>query len=269
MLFYGLVKAEIETANSLQESKFTSGKKLMQFDRIITHPPFLMESLLPSDPEYLFDKETYKRSPFLILEEPAAVYKTSKEAQANRENAPQENFLTHILSSLADDGRAVIIVPHGVLFKLGTAQMVRRQLIYANMVEAIIDLPANIFYSSKVNVSILVLNKKKPNTDILFIDASKLFEPDRRRNKIRDEHRKQILKAYKAFNTVNNFAYKATQQEIAEKSSDYNLTAKRYVKQTIKPETQHLDAIRDTINQLSNQLETIRQDLEKEISSLE
>jgi type I restriction enzyme M protein len=269
MLFYGLIKAEIETGNSLQESKFTSGKKLMQFDRIITHPPFLMESFLPSDPEQLFDKKTQKKSPIMILEEPAPVYKRNKESLEDRENAPNENFLTHILSSLTEDGKAVIIVPHGVLFKLGNAQMVRRQLVFANMVEAIIDLPANIFYSSKVNVSILILNKKKPHTNLLFIDASKLFQPDRRRNKLRDEHLKQILKAFTSFTTVNNYAYKATLQEITEKSNDYNLTAKRYVKETIKPAAQNLDTIRQNINQLSVQLETIRKNLEKEITSLE
>jgi type I restriction enzyme M protein len=135
------------------------------------------------------------------------------------------------------------------------------------MVEAVIDLPPNIFYSSKVNVSILILNKKKKHSDVLFIDASQNYEPDRRRNKLRNEHSKQIIQAFHAFKSSRNYAHRANIQEVSDKANDYNLTAKRYVKQITKPASSDLEPLKKNIDQLTIQLESIRKELEKEISS--
>jgi type I restriction enzyme M protein len=267
MLFNGLLKAEIETGNSLQESKFMSGKKPILFDRVLTHPPFDIEGLLPADPEQFFEDSGQIKSPFMVLEEPAVAYRKTKEIHLAENTSEGTSFLSHILDSLQDDGKAVIIVPHGVLFKLGNAYALRKQLISRNMVEAVIDLPPNIFYSSKVNVSILILNKKKKHSDLLFIDASQSYEPDRRRNKLRTEHRKQIAQAFNTFKSSRNYAHRANVQEVSEKANDYNLTAKRYVKQTTKPSSTDLEPLKKNIDQLTTQLENIRKELDKEINS--
>ncbi|QHT66580.1 N-6 DNA methylase [Rhodocytophaga rosea] len=267
MLFNGLLKAEIETGNSLQDSKFMSGKKPILFDRVITHPPFDIEALLPADPEQLFESTGHTKSPFMVLEEPAVAYRKSKEIHLSEDTTEETSFLSHILDSLQDDGKAAIIVPHGVLFKLGNAYALRKQLISRNMIEAVIDLPPNIFYSSKVNVSVLILNKKKKHSDILFIDASQNYEPDRRRNKLRTEHSKQVIQAYHAFKSSRNYAHRASIQEVTDKANDYNLTAKRYVKQTTKSSATDLEPLKKNIDQLTSQLENIRKELDKEINS--
>lgn len=267
MLFNGLVKAEIETGNSLQDSKYTSGKKPILFDRVLTHPPFDIEALLPADPDLLFEDNEKNKPSLMVLEEPAIAYRKTREIHLSEDTTDEYSFLSHILASLHEDGKAVLIVPHGVLFKLGNAYVLRRHLVNRNIVEAVVDLPPNIFYSSKVNVSILVLNKKKSHSDILFIDASHNFEPDRRRNKLREEHRNEVAEAYHAFKSNRNFAHRASFQEVSGKNNDYNLTAKRYVKPSNQPGVVDLEPLKKNIDQLTTQLQSIRKELDEEINS--
>lgn len=262
MLFNGLIRAEIETANSLQNSKFVSGKKLLSFDRIVTHPPYQIETLLPTQPEVIFEKDKETRHLF-VVEEPAVAYKNQKEDLSVAEL--QADFITHILQSLHADGKAILIVPHGVLFKLGNAHTVRRYLIHKNYIEAVIDMPPNIFYSSKTNVSILVLNKKKPHTDILFIDASGGFEPDRRRNKLRAEHTSYIRQVFEAYKSVKNFAHLATFQEVTDSSNNYNLTAKRYIKHNHVPSEKDIEPLKQRIESLTAELKKVQKSINEEM----
>jgi type I restriction enzyme M protein len=266
MLFNGLIKAEIETANSLQESKFVSGKKLMVFDRVITHPPYQIETLLPAQPELIFEKDKETRHLFLV-EEPAVAYKLNREDGQAKAAEKQADFITHILQTLQEDGKAVLIVPHGALFKLGNAHTVRRYLIHKNWIEAVIDLPPNIFYSSKTNVSVLVLNKKKGHTDILFVDASGGFEPDRRRNKLRPEHTTYIKEVFDGFKSVKNYAHRATFQEVTDGSNNYNLTAKRYIRPALLSSSKDLQPMKDKIDTLSAELENVQKLIEKELKN--
>jgi type I restriction enzyme M protein len=264
MLFNGLIKAEIETGDSLQDSKFVSGKKLIAFDRVITHPPYQIETLLPAQPELIFEKDKETRHLFLV-EEPAVAYKTSNKNDLQVKSETQADFITHILQSLQEDGKAVLIVPHGALFKLGNAHTVRRYLIHKNWIEAVIDLPPNVFYSSKTNVSVLVLNKKKSHTDILFVDASGGFEPDRRRNKLRTEHTSYIKEVFDAFKTVKDYAHRASFVEVTDGNNNYNLTAKRYVRQTPALSGKDLQPLKEKIDGLSAELEKVQKAIEKEL----
>jgi type I restriction enzyme M protein len=266
MLFGGLIRAEIETANSLEESKFVSGKKLMTFDRIVTHPPYQIETLLPAQPELIFEKDKETRHLFLV-EEPAVAYGNAKNNLHANAAGRQADFITHILQSLDIEGRAVLIVPHGALFKLGNAHTVRRYLIHKNYIEAVIDLPPNVFYSSKTNVSILILNKKKLHNDILFIDASAGFEPDRRRNKLRTEHTTYIKEIFDGFKSVKNYAHRASFQEVTDSSNNYNLTAKRYIRQGHIPTDQDLQPLRKKIESLSAELEKVKKAIEEELKN--
>jgi type I restriction enzyme M protein len=266
MLFSGLLRAEVETANSLQESKFVSGKKLMSFDRIVTHPPYQMETLLPALPELIFEKDKETRHLFLV-EEPAVAYRSPRESAQANPGEVQADFITHILQSLDEEGRAVLIVPHGALFKLGNAHTVRRYLVHKNYIEAVIDLPPNVFYSSKTNVSILVLNKKKTHTDILFIDASGRFEPDRRRNKLRTEHTSYIKEVFNGFKSVINYSHRASFQEVTNSSNNYNLTAKRYIRQDQTSTDKDLQPLREKIDSLSAELKKVQKSIEEELKN--
>ncbi|MDO1447454.1 N-6 DNA methylase [Rhodocytophaga aerolata] len=262
MLFNGLIRAEIETANSLQNSKFVSGKKLLTFDRVISHPPYQIETLLPSQPELIFEKDKETRHLF-IVEEPAVAYKNNREASAPAQ--VEADFVTHILQSLQPDGKAILIVPHGALFKLGNAHTVRRYLIHKNYIEAVIDMPPNIFYSSKTNVSILILNKKKLHTDILFVDASTGFEPDRRRNKLRAEHTTYIREVFEAYKSVKNFAHRASFQEVTDNSNNYNLTAKRYIQHSHVPSEKDIEPLKKKVDSLTAELKKVRGAIDEEL----
>lgn len=264
LLFNGLIRAEIETANSLQNSKFVSGKKLLAFDRIVTHPPYHIETFLPAQPELIFEKDKETRHLFLV-EEPAVAYKSAKESLSIKAAETEGDFITHILQSMQPDGKAILIVPHGALFKLGNAHTVRRYLIHKNYIEAVIDMPPNIFYSSKTNVSILILNKKKSHTDILFIDASSNFEPDRRRNKLRTEHTTYIREIFEAYKSVKNYAHRASFEEVTNSDNNYNLTAKRYIKHNLIPTGKDIQPLKERIDNLSAELKKVQKLINEEL----
>lgn len=267
LLFNGLMKAEVELGDSLRQSRFVSGRQAMQFDRVITHPPFDTNELLPESAGQLFRQELHGQPSFLTLEEPAPDYRRSKVSPSVARDENKTSFLGHVLASLTDKGKAVLVVPHGVLFKVGTAYNVRKQLITQNLVEAVVGLPPNIFYSSKINVALLVLNKAKTTSDLLFIDASQYYQPDRRRNKLRTEHRARIIDTFKAFHSVKDYAHRATIAEVADNS--FNLTVKRYVKQVALPSHEELQTSLHRIRLLTRQLQQLQRQVEEEMQYFE
>jgi type I restriction enzyme M protein len=192
-------------------------------------------------------------------------YKSTREALHIKPAEPEGDFITHILQSLQPDGKAILIVPHGALFKLGNAHTVRRYLIHKNYIEAVIDMPPNVFYSSKTNVSILILNKKKSHTDILFVDASGGFEPDRRRNKLRAEHTSHIREVFEAYKPVKNFAHRASFQEVTDSSNNYNLTAKRYIKHNHVSSEKDIEPLKQKIEVLTAELQKVRGAIDEEL----
>jgi type I restriction enzyme M protein len=111
----------------------------------------------------------------------------------------------------------------------------------------------------------LVLNKKKSHTDILFVDASGGFEPDRRRNKLRTEHTSYIKEVFDAFKTVKDYAHRASFVEVTDGNNNYNLTAKRYVRQTPALSGKDLQPLKEKIDGLSAELEKVQKAIEKEL----
>ena len=94
-------------------------------------------------------------------------------------------FLLHDLYHIRPDGIMNIVLPHGVLFRGNEEGVIRKNLIEKNKIDAIIGLPANIFYGTSIPTIIMVLKQKRENTDVLFIDASKGFIKDGKNNKLR------------------------------------------------------------------------------------
>ncbi len=138
-------------------------------------------------------------------------------------------FVQHMLYQLADNGTMAVVLPHGALFRGSAEGTIREYLIKElNYLDAIIGLPANIFYGTGITTCIMVLSKCRVNDDnILFIDASQEFEKDGNKNKLEDEHIDRIIKTYRERFTDDKYSYVATLDEIEE--NDYNLNIPRYV----------------------------------------
>ena len=144
-------------------------------------------------------------------------------------------FLLHDLYHIKPDGLMTIVLPHGVLFRGGEEGTIRKNLIENNKIDAIIGLPANIFFGTGIPTIIMVLKQQRANTDVLIIDASKGFEKVGKTNKLRASDIKRIVDVVKNRINIPKFAKVVSRDEI--RQNDYNLNIPRYVDSSEKPES--------------------------------
>lgn len=170
-------------------------------------------------------------------------------------------FVQHMIYHLAENGTMAIVLPHGVLFRGAAELHIRKYLIeQKNYLDAVIGLPANIFYGTSIPTCILVFKKCKEDPDhILFIDASKEFEKVKNQNMLREEHIDKIVETYRNRTTIEKYSHLATLKEVAE--NDYNLNIPRYV-DTFEAE-EEIDI--QSVMQEIKSLEAKRAELDKEI----
>jgi type I restriction enzyme M protein len=138
-------------------------------------------------------------------------------------------FVQHMLYQLAENGTMACVLPHGVLFRGSAEGIIRKYLIEKlNYLDAVIGLPANIFYGTGIPTCILVLSKCRINdNNILFIDASNEFDKATNQNQLSDEHITKIINTYSNRLEIKKYSYRATLEEI--KENDFNLNIPRYV----------------------------------------
>ena len=144
-------------------------------------------------------------------------------------------FLLHDLYHIKPDGIMTIVLPHGVLFRGGEEEKIRTNLVEENHIDAIIGLPANIFFGTGIPTIIMVLKQKRENTDTLIIDASKGFEKVGKNNKLRASDIKRIVDAIINREDIPKFCKKVSRETIRE--NGYNLNIPRYVDSSEKPES--------------------------------
>lgn len=143
-------------------------------------------------------------------------------------------FLLHDLFHLRTGGIMTIVLPHGVLFRGGDEGKIRERLIENNNIDAIIGLPANIFFGTGIPTIIMVLQKGRVNDDVLIIDASKGFVKEGKNNKLRARDIRKIADVYNGRIELPNFSRKVSRALIRE--NEYNLNIPRYVDSSEKPE---------------------------------
>lgn len=143
-------------------------------------------------------------------------------------------FLLHDLFHIKPDGIMAIVLPHGVLFRGGEENTIRKKLIEANHIDAIIGLPAGIFFGTGIPTIILILKQKRPNTDVLIIDASKGFVKDGKNNKLRASDIKKIADTIRDRASLPKYSQKVERDTIRE--NEYNLNILRYVDSSDNPE---------------------------------
>lgn len=170
-------------------------------------------------------------------------------------------FVQHMIYHLAENGTMAIVLPHGVLFRGAAELHIRKYLIeQKNYLDAVIGLPANIFYGTSIPTCILVFKKCKEDPEhILFIDASKEFEKVKNQNMLREDHINKIVETYRNRTVIEKYSHLATLQEVAD--NDYNLNIPRYVDTFEAEEEIDIQAVMQEIKSL----EAKRAELDKEI----
>src|ERR1035437_5956790 len=138
-------------------------------------------------------------------------------------------FVQHMIHHLAENGTMAIVLPHGALFRSGAEQHIRKYLIEdRNYLDAVIGLPANIFYGTSIPTCILVFKKcREQPEDVLFIDASNSFEKVKTQNMLRNSDIDKIISTYRNRKEENKYSKKVLLKEIAE--NEYNLNIPRYI----------------------------------------
>jgi type I restriction enzyme M protein len=177
-------------------------------------------------------------------------------------------FVQHMIHQLADNGTAGIVLPHGVLFRGAAEGIIREYIIKEqNYLDAVIGLPANLFYGTSIPACILVLKKcRVHDQNILFIDASRDFEKQGNQNYLTDEHVEKIVEIYAKRETLSKYSYVAPIIEVAE--NDYNLNIPRYVDTFEEEEPIDLNAVTDELQSLEDQMATTDATISKYASDL-
>lgn len=180
--------------------------KKVEFDAIVANPPF-----------------SYRWEP---TEEMGKDFRFNSYGLAPK-SAADFAFLLHGFHFLKQDGTMAIILPHGVLFRGGAEERIRTKLLKDGNIDAVIGLPANLFFSTGIPVCILVLKKCKKSDDVLFINASEHFEKGKRQNKLRPDDIKKIIDTYKQRKEEERYSRPVPMDEI--ERNGYNLNISRYV----------------------------------------
>lgn len=222
MILHGIIGAKIENEDTLVHPKhIESDGTLMTFDRVIANPPFSQN--------YSRDGMEYKER-FVFGWAP----ETGKKGDLM--------FVQHMIASLKPKGKMAVIMPHGVLFRGGTEREIRRGIIDAKILEAIVGLPPNLFYGTGIPACILVVNKSRSdNKDkILFINADREYKEGRNQNSLRPEDIEKISYIHRNKIEIPKYSRLVDLREIEEQ--DFNVNIRRYVDNSPEPEPQNVRA---------------------------
>jgi type I restriction enzyme M protein len=214
-----------------------------RFEAIVANPPFSAE---------------WSASPLFMSDDRYAPY-----GRLAPKGAADFAFVQHMIHQLADNGTMACVLPHGVLFRGGAEGHIREYLIKdKNYLDAVIGLPANVFYGTGIPTNILVFKKKREHSNnVLFIDASKHFEKVKTQNVLRPEDITKIITTYKNRKNEEKYSYVAQLNEIAD--NDYNLNIPRYVDTFEEEVTINLKVVSKELKNLDKEIQTTDSNIAK------
>ncbi len=247
MFLHKMDNARIEWCNTISSPKLLEDDSLMKFNIVVANPPFSLDKWGAD----IAEKDRYQRFWRGIPPKSKGDYA----------------FISHMVHiALEKEGKVGVIAPHGVLFRGGSEGKIRQQLIEENMLEAVIGLPANLFYGTGIPTVILIFNKGKKTKDVLFIDASREYHDGKNQNYLRSQHIEKIVKTYKTFKGIDKYAYRATFDEI--KDAEFNLNIPRYVDTFEEEEEIDINAVQKEIQELESEITSTRKEMNKYMKEL-
>ncbi len=213
----------------------------MKFEAIVANPPY--SAKWSADAKFLDDERF------------SAYGKLAPKSKADFA------FVQHMIHHLDDNGTMAVVLPHGVLFRGASEGVIRKYLIEErNVLDAVIGLPANIFYGTSIPTVILVFKKCREHGDnILFIDASNEFEKGKNQNNLTNEQVEKIVKTYVDRETIDKYSYVASMEEI--KENDYNLNIPRYVDTFEEEKPIDIEAVANRIESIDKEIADIDSEL--------
>jgi type I restriction enzyme M protein len=222
IILHNISKYSIEYGDTLAEPLNEKNGQLIQFDRVIANPPFSqnynrVEVKYPSRFPYGFAPETGKKADLM--------------------------FVQHMLSSCKKNGRVVVVMPHGVLFRGGKEKEIREGMLKADVIEGIIGLPPQLFYGTSIPACIIILNKNKAEElkdKVFIINADKEYAECKKQNNLRPEDVEKIDFVFTNKIEEDKYSKMVNIETIANNDYDYTLNIRRYVDNT--PEPEHEDA---------------------------
>jgi type I restriction enzyme M protein len=269
MFLHGFDNATIRWGDTIRNPKLIEGDALMKFDTVVANPPFSLDKWGKTD-----DKEENKNVDSFDPE-------TDKYNRFWRGTPPKSKgdwaFISHMIEiAYEGKGKVGVVVPHGVLFRSASEGKIREKAIEENILEAVIGLPANLFFGTSIPAAIIIFNKGKgDNKNVLFIDSSRHFEALKNQNRLRASDIDHIVTTYRDFTVgklnpgiiEQKYSYVATLDELRE--NEYNLNIPRYV-DTFKEEPEvDIAKVQSEIDSLENDLADVQAEIKKYLTQLE
>ena len=247
MFLHAVDNARIEWCDTINSPHLVENGALMKFDIVVANPPFSLDKWgqehAAGDRFHRFGRGIPPKS------------------------RGDYAFISHMVeTALHGSGKVGVVVPHGVLFRSGSEGLIRQKMIEENLVEAVIGLPANLFYGTGIPAAIVLFNRGKKTKDVLFIDASREFEDGTNQTKLRDADIAKIVATAKAFKNVERYAYRATFDEI--KENDFNLNIPRYVDTFEEEKEVDLKEVQKEIEKIEGELADVRKQMGKYLKEL-
>lgn len=202
--------------------------KKIEFDAIVANPPFSYRWEPKEDLANDFRFRNYGVAP---------------------KSAADFAFLLHGFHFLREDGTMAIILPHGVLFRGGVEKNIRTKLLKDGHIDAVIGLPANLFFSTGIPVCILVLKKCRKSDDVLFINASEGYKKDKRQNRLEDKDIEKIVDTYRFRKEEPRYSKRVSLERIEQE--DFNLNITRYISTAQEEEPIDLQKVNDELKEIA------------------
>ena len=235
LFLHGIEDFKIARGDTLRSPAFFDGDSLAQFHCVIANPPFSLEQ---------WGAEQWASDPF-------GRNKTGVPSQSSADFAWVQHMIASMLPGV---GRMAVVVPHGVLFRMGVEGKIRQNILETDTLEAVIGLAPNLFYGAGLAACILVFRARKTperQGKVLLIDAARQFKKLRAQNVLLPEHAENILSWYRAYADAEGVSRVVTLAEIA--ANDYNLNITRYVERKVEAETL---TVAEALTNLQDSLET-------------
>jgi type I restriction enzyme M protein len=246
MFLHEVNDAKIEWGDTLRNPLHIESDYLKKFDIVVANPPFSLDKW---GHEELKD-DVYQRFNYGLPPKSKGDYA----------------FISHMLSSLNVNGTMGVVLPHGVLFRGASEGKIRKQLIEDNLLDAVIGLPANLFFGTSIPACILIFKKNRTSKKVLFIDASKTFDKDKNQNILNESHINKILKTYKSRSTLDKYSYHSSFKGLQE--NDFNLNIPRYVDTFEEEEKIDIAQTKNTISKIENDLLEVKAKMRRYLEEL-
>ena len=221
------------------------------FDVIVSNPPFAVPWEGDKNPKLVIDP---RFSPAGVL------------APASKGDMA---FIMHSLSWLASNGAAAIVCFPGIMYRGGAEQKIRKYLVDNNYVDAIIQLPSNLFMNVTISVDIMLLKKNKTDNAVLFVDASKEFVKVKKNNRLSDDNIRRIVSAVAERKDERYFARLVPNDEVGSKQNNYNLSVSTYVEQEDTREKIDIIKLNAEIAEIVAREQKLREEIDRIIEEIE